>query len=138
MSGFHHGIIATLNAAVEIINISNATPYGTAVSPTNATATYSLESDGDIVHGNGAGTDQGDWIAPKRNFGNYEVRATETGGTVTTGTVGSWLALSSTRSWTKTRTSDSPGTDSVTLTVEIRKGAVILDTATITIEAEVV
>lgn len=131
-------VMAIAGAGGEIVSISDATPHGNSVSPANATATYSLTNAGDIVHGDGAGTDQGDWISPKRNFGSYEVRATETAGTVTTGTVGSWLALSTTRTWTKTRTSDSPGTDSVTLTVEIRKAGVTLDTATITIEAEVV
>lgn len=74
----------------------------TGTDPGSASATYSLQNDGDIETTNNLGTtDQGDWIAnPKANFSGYEVRATETSGTVSTGTVDSWLGLGTTRTWT--------------------------------------
>lgn len=58
------------------------------------------------------------WIAPVVGTpgDTHWVRASITSGTVTTGTTGSWLALSSNRQWTKTAVN---GDDSVTLTIAI-------------------
>lgn len=68
--------------------------------------------------------------------GNYECRATLDFGTLTSGTTGSWLALSSSREWKVEQ--GAPGITSATITVEIRNAStlVVLDSATITLEAE--
>jgi len=58
---------------------------------------------------------------------NYQIRVTPTSGAFSTGTVNSWLALSSARTWTVSTSS----TKSVTFTIEIRNlSAVTLATTT--------
>jgi hypothetical protein len=103
------------------------------------TATYTLESDGDVVTATtgGGSVDAGDWIVPKASApSDYEVRATLVSGTLSTGTTGSWLALSSNRSWTLQRVTVGAATQ-VTLTIEIRKGSgAVLASATVTLDAE--
>ena len=115
---------------------------GVAVSSTGAgtqTATYTLESDGDVMSAttDGGSVDAGDWIDPKANApSDYEVQATLVAGTLSTGTTGSWLALSSNRSWTLQRVTVGVATQ-VTLTIEIRKGSgAVLASATVTLDAE--
>jgi hypothetical protein len=115
---------------------------GVAISSTGGgsqTATYTLESDGDIVRFTtplGSG-DIGDWISPKSAApSNYEVRATLNSGSLTSGTTDSWLALTSNRSWSLTRVVVGAA-DQVDLTIEIRKGSgAVLATATVTLDAE--
>jgi hypothetical protein len=115
---------------------------GVAVSSAGAgtqTATYTLESDGDVMSAttDGGSVDEGDWIDPKASApSNYEVQATLNAGTLTTGTTGSWLALSSNRSWTLGRVTVGAA-DQVELTIEIRKGSgATLASATVTLDAE--
>jgi hypothetical protein len=91
---------------------------GTYTDPVFGDGSYSLESDGDIVVNTSIPSDVGDWISPKgRAPGAYEARATLNSGTLSTGTTGSWLALTSTRTWTCANTA------SANLTIDIRDGA---------------
>jgi len=103
------------------------------------TATYTLESDGDVVTAttDGGSVDAGDWIDPKAAApSDYEVQATLNAGTLTSGTTGSWLALSSNRSWTLTRATVGTATQ-VDLTIEIRRGSgATLASANVTLDAE--
>lgn len=103
------------------------------------TATYTLESDGDVVTATTplGSSDIGDWIDPKANApSDYEVRATLNSGTLTSGTTGSWLALTSNRTWTLGRVTVGVA-DQVELTIEIRKGSgATLASATVTLDAE--
>jgi hypothetical protein len=63
----------------------------------------------------------------------YEVRATVVTGSVTSGTTGSWLALSTQRDWAATGSADGSEV-SATLKMEVRDGSgVVQATATITI-----
>jgi hypothetical protein len=74
-----------------------------------ATASYSLEADGDIVAGGtGPSTpngDIGDWIIPRSAAGAaYECRMTTAagplgGGTMSGSALGTWLSLSADRTW---------------------------------------
>lgn len=111
----------------------------TSISPINASATFSLENDGDVTKTTGGGgtTDLGDWISPAAAAGaNYECYATLNSGTLTSGTTGSWLALNLTRSWNLQRTTVGPS--SVSLTIQIRNAAslVVLASTDVTITAE--
>jgi hypothetical protein len=103
----------------------------------SATATFTLESDGDIISDvNGSPpVDEGDWLSPKASApGSFECRMVTVSGTVSTGTVDSWLALSSDRTWT---VSASGTTKSFTGTLEIREGSgSVLDSATVTLSAD--
>jgi hypothetical protein len=111
----------------------------TSVGAGSQTATYTLESDGDVVRATTplGSSDIGDWIDPKANApSDYEVQATLNAGTLTSGTTGSWLALTSNRSWTLTRATVGAA-DQVDLTIEIRKGSgATLASATVTLDAE--
>lgn len=129
MGGDHH-----------TISISNRTIPDFAIAPTVADARFSIENDGDLAEYSGSGgglSDYGDWISPKDSFSNYEVRATESVGTVSSGTVGSWLSLGTARTWT--RTHSGAGTSSVQLLIEIRHAITLIvrASATITLTANV-
>jgi hypothetical protein len=117
---------------------------GVAVSSTGSgtqTATYTLESDGDVVTAttDGGSVDAGDWIDPKASApSDYEVQATLNAGTLTVGSsaTGSWLALTSDRSWSVRQTVIGVA-DTGDLTIEIRKGSgAVLASATVTLDAE--
>jgi hypothetical protein len=134
--------MSILLAAFGAIGGDRISLSGVSVSSVGAgtqTATYTLESDGDVMSATtgGGSVDQGDWIDPKANApSDYEVQATLVSGTLSTGTTGSWLALSSNRSWTLQRVTVGAATQ-VTLTIEIRKGSgAVLASATVTLDAE--
>ena len=117
--------------------VNLATSYGatdTAFDPANATASFSLQNDGDIVTSAG---DEGDWVTPAVAgvAAAYECFATLDSGTLTSGTTGSWLALSSTRTWTLQQTV--VGTNNAQITIQIREigTSEILDSTVVTFEA---
>lgn len=77
------------------------------------------------------------WIVPRSAAGaNYEARATVTSGTLTSGTTGTWLPLSTSRSWDVQ--TGAPGSIEATITVEIRFAptAEVLTSASIYLYAE--
>lgn len=113
------------------------------------TATFTLNTSGaaqyttvgnNSVPTQGTGSYAGEWMINPPSS-QYEARATVTLGSLSSGTTGTWLALSSSRSWTCTTTIGGGGGDSsqlCTLTVEIRDAATlqVLDSATISLDAE--
>lgn len=103
-----------------------------------AEASYSLTSAGDVIATdtlNGP-TDIGDWISPKSGApGSYECRADVVFGSVTGDSTGAWLALTSTRVWTLSRST--PGFQAARITVSIRLGGTTLTTATIDLTVQV-
>jgi hypothetical protein len=107
------------------------------VDPTDAVAQFQLQSDGDVAktNTNNAIVDVGDWIAPIANAGNYECFATLDSGTLTSGTTGSWLALTSSQIWSRNRMTI--GTDVAQITVQIRRVGTtdILATSVVTLTA---
>lgn len=119
------------------ISLSNVTVVS--VGAGTQTATYTLESDGDVISAttDGGSVDEGDWIDPKANApSDYECLATLNSGTLTSGTTGSWLALTSNRSWSLQKISIGQATQ-VDLTIEIRKGSgATLASANVTLDAE--
>ena len=106
------------------------------------TATYTLESDGDVMSAttSGGSIDEGDWIDPKASApSDYEAKATLNAGTLTLGSsaTGSWLVLTSNRSWSVTQIVNSGSSNAADLTIEIRKGSgATLASASVTLEAE--
>lgn len=103
----------------------------------SAEAAYSLTSTGDVIATttlNGP-IDVADWVSPKSAApGSYECRADVVFGSVT-GTTGSWLALTSTRTWSLAKSD--PGFGAARLTVSIRLGGTTLTTATIDLTVQV-
>jgi hypothetical protein len=104
----------------------------------SAEASYSLTTTGDVFATttlNGA-IDIGDWISPNSAApGSYEARADVVSGSVTGSATGSWLALTTTRTWTLALSS--PGISSARLTVSIRLSGTTLTSATIDLAAQV-
>lgn len=121
----------------DVITISDFTAQSFTTSPVNATATYRLENDGDIgaTQGDNTINDIGDWITPKVNMAAYEARADLLSGTLTSGTTGAWQSLASTRTWTLFSNSSLLLEASFTLSIRRASDAVVLDTATITLQA---
>lgn len=122
------------------ITISDATAASEVTSPATATAQYELTNAGLIraTQGSDTVTNIGVWITPTTNVANYEARVTMTSGSLTSGTVGSWLNLGTTRTWTLQYAAPGPGQNLSVFTLEIRRASdsVVVDTATITIRAE--
>lgn len=104
----------------------------------SAEASYSLTTAGDVFGTstlNGA-VDIGDWISPNSAApGSYEARADVVSGSVTGSATGSWLALTTTRTWTLARST--PGVSAARLTVSIRLGVTTLTSATIDLSVQV-
>lgn len=71
------------------------------------------------------------------NAADYDIHATVTGGTLTSGTTGSWLNLATSRQWSVTR--NSIGSKTCTLQLQIRDAVTlaVLATATVTLTANV-
>ena len=113
-----------------------------ALSPTDAGVTLNINSNGTVVVTSlNLGTLASyNWITPTTGSTTYYVRATLTSGTFTSGTTGSWLALSSNRSWNTSYTSNSPGNKMTTATFEIATdsaGTNVVVSASISLEAYV-
>jgi hypothetical protein len=123
--------------AGDVIAISDTTADAEAISPSAATASFALASDGDIDRTSGTNTvsDLGDWITPQTNMAAYECRFDLLSGTLTSGTTGAWQSLSSTRTWTKQQTTNGTSSASGTLSIRRASDATVLDTATITLTA---
>lgn len=142
-------------------NITNPLTGGSAtsfkVSPTNAYAGWRFNTDGTIDKMNSQTTatfnltNNQQWFQPTGTApATYYIRATVASGTgptygrsssnPTVGTIGSWEALSTERSWYSSRTLDSSGGSYSKLTIEIASdsgGTNIVTTGTFDIEVEI-
>lgn len=100
------------------------------------TATYRLNSSGIVERGiNASYTTLETWLLGG-SAADYETRATLVSGVITSGTLSTWLSLSTTEKWSVFATAG--GSQSAVLTIEIRLAAspfTVLDSATITITA---
>jgi len=86
---------------------------------------------------NGVDTSLGQWVTPTSAGGNYEVFATVTSGSVSSGTTGSWVATSGSPLWT--RAAVIAGTiNIVELVMDVRATGTgtVLDSWSVTLEAE--
>jgi hypothetical protein len=97
-------------------------------------AVYTIKGDGSITYSTN-NTDS--WNGSTTVGSGYEVKATVTSGSVT-GTTGSWLSLSSNRSWSITDTTQDGAARTATMTLSIRATGTTtnLDQATITLSAD--
>jgi hypothetical protein len=119
---------ATANGVIpQFVDIVDVNLHDFKVAPTMAVVTYTLNSDGTRNFGN--------WLLIGTNT-DYECRATITSGGLTGGdSTGAWLSLGTTRMWYVHATNT---VVTCTLTIEIRRASdgVVLDTATVTLDAE--
>jgi hypothetical protein len=121
-----------------VISISDEFIGALEFSPNTAVAGYRLNSNGDVESINNAfPITLGQWCTPTSAAGNYEARVTVTFGTLTSGSAGVWLALSSTRTWELEQSAQ--GFVQCIFTVEIRRigTTTVLDSASIELSAEV-
>lgn len=136
------GLLSLIGAQATIppsVNINGGNMNGFAISPTDATAGYQLNSSGAEQEINNSGTSTFNTWLLSGAASSYEVMATLNSGTLTAGTTGTWLNLGSTRAWTVVRTSNTAGSNSANLTIQIRPagGGAVLDTAGVTLTATV-
>lgn len=99
-----------------------------------ANAIYAANSTG-TVFTNGALFEN--WISKPSFAGNYDVMATLTSGPAPSGTLNSWLPLTSSRSWTLTNSGLDDSTISCTLLIQIRERSTgnVKATATVNLSA---
>ena len=104
---------------------------------TTATAGYRLDSDGWVYQVTTSITSTLEqWVTPAARAIDYEAKVSLVSGILTSGTTGTWLALSADQLW---RVSAPGGVSrTCTFTVEIRRAGVgtVLDSATITVIAD--
>jgi hypothetical protein len=111
------------------LGISDTTISAVGVA-SSKTATFTIRSDGTYSGG-------GTWNSDSTVGSSYEVKATVTSGAITSGTTGSWLSLSSDRSWALTDSDQDDVEVDATFTLQIRSAGTttVLDSATITLQA---
>lgn len=142
MSGAHIALLGSTGGG-DTLALVGYTDTVLATAPATAGVGYRLTSGGKEQGGIGTASsilysDIGDWVIPNGNANLYEARATLNSGAVSSGTTGSWLALSSTQTWTVTRSV--VGTSTANLTIEIRLAGgpgTILASATVDMTADV-
>ena len=135
------GTLGGAAAAGDTITVNNGTITDIDfVSPFSASVLLTYESDGTIstflTQGSDNADSLGNWIDPLSSApGTYEIKATLNSGSLSSGTTGTWLALTSDRSWSVSRSTT--GTTTANLTIEIRdNGGPTLDSGTVIISAE--
>jgi hypothetical protein len=133
VTGAATGFAAGGPALVKVLLTDQTNITSLNTQPTDSHAGYQLNSDGNAEKGTGTtsvsyGAISGQWLLSGLNSA-YEVQVTVNSGALTTGTTGSWMALSTTRNWTCVDTTDGTSTTTANLTVEIRD-AVSLDVLT--------
>lgn len=144
----HSGIVLasasiTITATVAVsydATLNDATYNDTQVTPTNAASGIVVDSDGNLYRLKRVTTTlQYLWLTGAGAASDYECRWTNTSGTLSLGTAGSWLSCGSDQSFTVNYTSDTPGNKSCTGTLEIRvvSTGTVVATATITLTAQV-
>lgn len=118
---------------------SNQNVTAGAISPNDATALYEINSDGKVYKAINDGFPNivETWLTSGL-ASDFQVLATITSGTLTTGVSGVWTSPST--AWTKKRTLNTEGVDTCVFTLSIRRVSdlVVVDTSTITLTAEVV
>ena len=130
---------ALLGAAGDRISFGFVSPTSVTVGGT-ATASFDLQADGDIdaTATNNTIADRDDWIAPKVNMALYEVRATlQTGGPMTSGTMGSYLSLGTNRVWTLAQVGVGSIGSTVLFEFRLIGSAFVIYSKTVTFSAQV-
>lgn len=123
MIGFLPMIFGWVTKAI----LTNTSASKTSGDPTDARAGFRLNTSGDAQKGTGTtsvtySNITGEWLVSGFSASDFECRATvQSGDNPTTGTLNTWEALSSTRTWEQIQTS--VGSRSGVLLIEIREAA---------------
>jgi len=119
--------------------ITIATQYIDDTNTPSANAAYYLYSTGVAysVTSSGPAVNLGNWVTPTSAAANYEVYATLVSGTLSSGTTGSWLPLSTTRSWSRSRGTSGFTYAQITVDIRLIGTTTVLGTASIGLSATV-
>lgn len=136
----------TWQLVFERLNITDRTIADNVAQPGSAEARIRLNTDGTLdtylANGGGYSTVSNEWLQLSRTGAgsDWRVRATLNSGTLTSGTTGSFLALSTAREWTVSRSVTAGGSEAV-ITLDLYDGdalyATALASAQITLQAVV-
>ena len=115
------------------VTLNDAAYSHYAIDPSNASVGVTFSSSGTVIATGSAGYT---WLNSGTNS-DYEIMADNLVGTFSSGTNNTWLPLSTSRTWTRTRTV--PGESEVTARFRIRRASdgIVLATATISLTATV-
>jgi hypothetical protein len=133
------GVWKLIHALVALTNVS---PTFVSANPADSFAGYRLNSAGTVHKAEGStlsfGASLSTWLLGGA-ASDYEVRATVNSGSLSTGTAATWQALSTTREWSRSRSVNTAGVDTVNLTIEIRlaSSGTVIATCTVVLTAEV-
>lgn len=136
MSGIHMALLGASGDVPDVVNFGNVDI--TAAGVPSQSAGYRIDVDGtDYQVVNAVDTALIQWVSPPSSGGDYEVLATIVSGSVSSGTIGSWVATSTSPFWT--RVAAIVGTiNIVELSMEVRAvgDTTVLDTWSVRLEAE--
>jgi hypothetical protein len=112
------------------LSVANGEPSGT------STASFTMNSNGTYSSVGNSGAPSGTWQTGSGTGSSYDVKVTVSAGAFDSGTTGSWLSLSSNRTWEISTTSLYPG-ESATATIEIRDASTlsVLASSNLSVEA---
>lgn len=141
MSGIQMALLGTGPSATFRLDANSYSDFG-ALGLQPASVTFNVNSNGSVeVATFGSGIiDSYDWITPTTGSTSYFVRATLNSGSLSSGTTGTWLALTSDRNWAVQKLENSTGSQVANLTIAIASdsgGTNIVVSATISLEATV-
>jgi hypothetical protein len=121
------------SGAPNVVSIDNLTSTGLL----GGTAGIVFKTNGEYArYVTGSLITYGNWLSPQSNFGEYEIRFTVTGDALTTGTVDTWMALSTQRSITLVEgTIEGEKNSSVLAEIRWTGNNVVQDSATYTLNA---
>lgn len=121
-----------------VISVTDQTVQDATGGGSSANTEYRVAADGKVYSRTGSGsyTEIETWCTPTGEASNYEVLVTVTTGSLSSGTAGSWLALTSDRAWTRTAASGSNQLCIFTVALRRVGTGTTLDTAAITLEAD--
>jgi hypothetical protein len=140
--GIAAGLLASSSSAVvsvNPVNISNKSITKVKTDGTSASASFTFKTDRTVINQDG-GTVDSSWLDTGNSPSDYQIRVTKASGDTPGGSsLGTWLSLSSNRTWSLFDGAGVAGTKTCKLTIEIRDAAspnTIRDTATYTLTAD--
>lgn len=128
-------ILRIKNGGNVVLRVDDGTYTKDVIDPADAIVSLTVANNGTLTVAADGGTSYA-WItggAPAA----YEVRVTATSGSMSSGTMATWLALSTTRSWTVERTVIGTKTCIATVEIGLLGTATMLETGTITMSSSV-
>jgi hypothetical protein len=135
MTGILCSLPASSGNSGDYIGIANAS-FGDTVVAGTAGASYQLATTGKVnlirAH---ASTITSDAVIPNANIGLYQAFVTVNSGTLTSGTTGSWVNLSSTQTWNK-QVTNAAASVNFTLQMRLASNGQVVKTITVQIDVD--